>query len=185
MEFNLENLNILSNALEEKVPWQKAVSLEKFQGQYCKCRSNDKRTNGEAKEETWLFFQGHDQFFFHGLDYSKDREMNKVVATLRDLHKVGSNPHAFSSGGVEGTITLSQESRRLLLGKITNSCGEEVSLCDAIVILSCDHDRFISSRSSRGVSPNCDGSDNEDKGTITMEETRSSLCFIGFKHLHS
>ncbi|MCE3216396.1 hypothetical protein HAX54_006341 [Datura stramonium] len=208
MEFNLENLNILSNALEEKVPWQKEV-IREISRAILQCRSGMiKRTNGEAKEETWLFFQGHDvqakekiarelakvvfgsysrftsialsSFSSTKLDYYKrSRDEQSCSYIERFAEAVCSNPHrVFFVEDVEQVDYCSQRGIKKAIerGKITNSCGEEVSLCDAIVILSCDHDRFISSRSSRGVSPNCDGSDNEDKGTITMEETRSSPC---------
>lgn len=63
-EFNSENLNILCNALEKKVPWQREV-IPDIAGTILQCRSGmlrrkEKLRGGEVKEETWLFFQGLD-----------------------------------------------------------------------------------------------------------------------------
>ncbi|XP_057960067.1 protein SMAX1-LIKE 3 [Malania oleifera] len=63
-ELNAENLKTLCNALEKKVPWQKDI-LPEIASTILKCRSGivrrkGKAKNGEAKEETWLFFQGFD-----------------------------------------------------------------------------------------------------------------------------
>lgn len=65
-ELSAENLNILCNALEEKVPWQKDIIAE-IAGTVLQCRSGmvrrrEKSRNGgnEVKEETWLFFKGGD-----------------------------------------------------------------------------------------------------------------------------
>lgn len=206
-EFNLENLNILSNGLEEKVPWQKEA-IKEISRTILKCRSRMiKRTNGEAKEETWLFFQGHDVqakekiarelakvvfgsysrftsialscFSSTKLDYYKRlRDEQSCSYIERFAQAVCSNPHrVFFVEDVEQVDYCSQRGIKKAIerGKITNSSGEEVSLSDAIIILSCDHESFISSRSSRGVSPNCDGLDNEEiKGAnATMEETTS------------
>lgn len=64
-EFNAENLNILCNALEEKVPWQREI-IPEIAGTILQCRSgmlrrkNQPRDNN-TKEETWLFFLGPDE----------------------------------------------------------------------------------------------------------------------------
>ncbi|KAK9072711.1 hypothetical protein SSX86_009146 [Deinandra increscens subsp. villosa] len=63
-EFNGENLKILCNALDKKVPWQKEI-VPDIAGTILKCRSGmvrrkDPQDNEEPKEETWLFFQGID-----------------------------------------------------------------------------------------------------------------------------
>ncbi|PWA38683.1 double Clp-N motif-containing P-loop nucleoside triphosphate hydrolases superfamily protein [Artemisia annua] len=63
-EFNGENLKILCNVLEEKVPWQKDI-VPDIASTILKCRSGmvrrkHKLNNGEPKEETWFFFQGTD-----------------------------------------------------------------------------------------------------------------------------
>ncbi|KAA8518503.1 hypothetical protein F0562_015977 [Nyssa sinensis] len=63
-ELNSENLKILCNALEKKVPWQKDIVPE-IASTILQCRSGMLRRKGkvktmEAKEETWLLFQGVD-----------------------------------------------------------------------------------------------------------------------------
>ncbi|KAI3823363.1 hypothetical protein L1987_04798 [Smallanthus sonchifolius] len=63
-EFNGENLKVLCNALEEKVPWQKDI-VPDIASTILKCRSGmlrrkDQQNNDEPKEETWFFFQGID-----------------------------------------------------------------------------------------------------------------------------
>lgn len=209
-EFNLENLNILSNALEEKVPWQKEA-IKEISRTILESRSGMIKRNGETKEETWLFFQGQDvqakekiarelakvvfgsysrfisialsSFSSMKLDYYKrSRDEQSCSYIERFAQAVCSNPHCvFFVEDVEQVDYCSQRGIKKAIErrKITNpSSGEEVSLSDAIIILSCDHESFISSRSSRGVSPNCDGLDNEEiKGTnaTIMEETNTSI----------
>ncbi|XP_073155685.1 protein SMAX1-LIKE 3 [Henckelia pumila] len=63
-EFNAENLNIICNALEEKVPWQREIIAE-IAGTVLQCRSGmlrrkDNLSSSSKKEETWMFFLGHD-----------------------------------------------------------------------------------------------------------------------------
>lgn len=63
-EFNDQNMKILCNSLEKKVPWQKDI-IPEIVNTILECRSgNSKRkckpNHGEAKEETWLFFLGVD-----------------------------------------------------------------------------------------------------------------------------
>ncbi|GFY97948.1 double Clp-N motif-containing P-loop nucleoside triphosphate hydrolases superfamily protein [Actinidia rufa] len=63
-ELNSENLKTLCNALEKKVPWQKDI-IPEIVTTILQCRSGMVRRKGkvgnsEAKEETWLFFQGVD-----------------------------------------------------------------------------------------------------------------------------
>ncbi|OAY42979.1 protein SMAX1-LIKE 3 [Manihot esculenta] len=63
-ELNAENLKILCNALEKKVPWQKDI-IPEIASTILQCRSGMVRRKGkvrncEAKEETWLLFQGVD-----------------------------------------------------------------------------------------------------------------------------
>ncbi|KAL0910490.1 hypothetical protein M5K25_021478 [Dendrobium thyrsiflorum] len=55
-EVNAENLKILCNGLERKVPWQKAI-IPEIASTILQCRAGMKRRN---KEDTWLFFQGGD-----------------------------------------------------------------------------------------------------------------------------
>ncbi|KAJ4848927.1 hypothetical protein Tsubulata_004584 [Turnera subulata] len=64
-ELNAENLKSLCNALERQVPWQKDI-IPDIASTILRCRSGmirRKRNNGrneEAKEETWMLFQGVD-----------------------------------------------------------------------------------------------------------------------------
>ncbi|XVF82729.1 hypothetical protein PTKIN_Ptkin16aG0072800 [Pterospermum kingtungense] len=62
--FNVENMNILCNALEKKVPWQKEV-IHEIVSTVLECRSGMRKVkswlkHAEIKEETWLFFLGAD-----------------------------------------------------------------------------------------------------------------------------
>ncbi|KAH6756673.1 Double Clp-N motif-containing P-loop nucleoside triphosphate hydrolases superfamily protein [Perilla frutescens var. hirtella] len=70
-EFNAENLNLLCNALEEKVPCQKEI-IPDIAGTILQCRSGMLRRKkqkqkpqlddvDDVKEETWLLFLGPDQ----------------------------------------------------------------------------------------------------------------------------
>lgn len=102
-EFNGENLKILCNALEEKVPWQKDI-VPDIASTILKCRSGmlrrkDKLNNDEPKEETWFFFQGIDS-------QSKEKiakELSKVVfgsdsnLTTVPISNFSSSPRADST----------------------------------------------------------------------------------------
>ncbi|CAN4113976.1 unnamed protein product [Withania somnifera] len=211
-EFNSENLNILSSTLEEKVSWQKDV-IKEISRTILQCRSGMiNKKKGEAKEETWLFFQGNDvqakekiarelakvvfgcysrftsivlsNFSSTKLDYYKRSRHEQSCSSYieRFAEAVCSNPHrVFFVEDVEQVDYCSQRGIKKAIerGKIANSSGEEVSLSDAIIILTCDHESFISSRSSRGVSPNCDGlENNEDKikgANATLMEENTSI----------
>ncbi|KAF8397962.1 hypothetical protein HHK36_016888 [Tetracentron sinense] len=63
-EFNTENLKTLSDALEQKVPWQKDI-IPEIASTILQCRSGMIRRKGklkysETKEDTWFSFQGVD-----------------------------------------------------------------------------------------------------------------------------
>ncbi|XP_059665881.1 protein SMAX1-LIKE 3-like [Cornus florida] len=78
-ELNYENLKILCNALEEKVPWQVNI-IPEIASTVLECRSGKKSRKGklkqtEDKEETWLFFSGVDS---EGKDKIA-RELAKLV----------------------------------------------------------------------------------------------------------
>ncbi|CAH1447603.1 unnamed protein product [Lactuca virosa] len=78
-EFNGENLKILCNALEDKVPWQKDI-VPDIASTILKCRSGmlrrkDKINNNDTKEETWFCFQGIDSHIKGKIA----RELAKVV----------------------------------------------------------------------------------------------------------
>lgn len=183
-EFNSENLNILCNALEEKVPCQREI-IPEIAGTILQCRSGMLRRKDSSsdivKEETWLFFLGPDEseakakiakelakivfgsysrFASTGLSTfvspdcrnkrGRDHQNPSYIEWL--ARSVSQNPHRvfliedFEEGDYWSQVGIKRAIER---GKIGNENGEEVGLCDAIVILSCE--RF-SSR-SRASSP--------------------------------
>ncbi|XP_016445064.1 protein SMAX1-LIKE 3 [Nicotiana tabacum] len=190
-EFNSENLNILSNALEEIVPWQKEI-VHEIAATILQCRSGmirrkEKSLNidSEAKEETWLFFQGPDvqakekiarelakvvfgsysNFVSIALssfkadsteDFRNKRSRNEQSWSYIDKFAqavVSSNNSrcVFFLEDIEQVDYFSQRGIKKAIerGIVTNSSGEELSLNDAIIILSCEN---FSSK-SRACSP--------------------------------
>lgn len=201
-EWNSENLKTLCTALETKVPWQKDI-IPEIASTILQCRSGMVRRKGrfigsEAKEETWLFFQGVDadakekiarelsRLVFGSNDNlvlislssfsstradstetnKRSRDEQSFSYIERFAEAVGKNPsRVFLVEDVEQADYRSQMGikRAIERGRISDSNGKEVSLCDAIVILSCES---FSSR-SRAPSPptkqNSDGSEVEEK----------------------
>ncbi|KAL7133639.1 hypothetical protein ABFS83_12G155700 [Erythranthe nasuta] len=87
-EFNAENLNIICNALEKKVPWQKEI-IPEIAGTILQCRSgmlrrrrreDQLKVNADVcnKEETWLCFLGPDGGGTRGKE-EISRELARVV----------------------------------------------------------------------------------------------------------
>ncbi|XVF24625.1 hypothetical protein REPUB_Repub13aG0143300 [Reevesia pubescens] len=75
---NAENMNILCNALEKKVPWQKEV-IPEIVSTILECRSGMRKVKSwlkhrELKEETWLFFLG--------ADYEAKKKIARELARL-------------------------------------------------------------------------------------------------------
>ncbi|XP_022743934.1 protein SMAX1-LIKE 3-like [Durio zibethinus] len=75
---NAENLNILCNALEKKVPWQKEV-IPEIVRTILECRSGMRKVKSwlkqrELKDETWLCFLG--------ADYEAKRKIARELARL-------------------------------------------------------------------------------------------------------
>ncbi|KAL8505179.1 hypothetical protein ACS0TY_016407 [Phlomoides rotata] len=180
-EFNAENLNILCNALEEKVPSQRGI-IPEIAGTILQCRSGMLRRKDSTyfKEETWLFFLGPDE------SQSKEkiaRELAKIVFGSyscfvsigsssfgspddcrnkrgRDermsyvewlARSVSENPHRvfFIEEFEEGDYWTHVGIKRAIeSGKIGSESGDEVGLCDAIIILSCERFRSRSRASS-------------------------------------
>ncbi|WMV52489.1 hypothetical protein MTR67_045874 [Solanum verrucosum] len=201
-EFNSENLNILSNALEEIVPWQKGSVIQEIVATILQCRSKmirrkEKNLTNEAKQETWLFFQGPDvhakekiarelanvvfgsysNFVSIGLsnfcsNFSNKRSRDEQSWSYIDKfgQGVACNSHCvFYLDDLEEIdyCSLRGIKKAIERGTITNSSsGEEVSLDDAIIILSCDN---FGSKSSRGCSPNV-------KQKIEEKISTSSSC---------
>lgn len=186
-EFNCENLNILCNALEQKVPWQKDV-IPDIAGTILQCRSGmlrrkeKVRNTGitDVKEETWLFFQGVDvqakeniarelakiifgsysKFISVALgsfsSYSTSEDMIKNKRSRDELDSssylerlaqaISEDPHrVFFVEDVEQADLCSRVGikRAIQRGRINSGGGgggddQEVSLSDAIIILSCE-----------------------------------------------
>lgn len=201
-EFNSENLNILSNALEEIVPWQKGSVVQEIVATILQCRSKmirrkEKNLTNEAKQETWLFFRGPDvhakekiarelanvvfgsysNFVSIGLsnfcsNFSNKRSRDEERWSYIDKfgQGVACNSHCvFYLEDLEELdyCSLRGIKKAIERGTIVNSSsGEEVSLDDAIIILSCDK---LGYKSSRGCSPNV-------KQKIEEKISTSSSC---------
>ncbi|KAG0457912.1 hypothetical protein HPP92_023069 [Vanilla planifolia] len=58
-EVNAENLKVLCNALEKRVPWQTAI-IPEIASTILQCRAGMTKKSGNSREDTWLFFQGGD-----------------------------------------------------------------------------------------------------------------------------
>ncbi|KAL3532153.1 hypothetical protein ACH5RR_005674 [Cinchona calisaya] len=215
-EFNAENLNILCNALEQKVPWQRAV-VPDIAGTILQCRSGMLRRkeikiigHHEVKEETWLFFQGVDvqakekiarelakvvfgsysnflsiplsTFSSSRTDDSTDQDLrnkrsrNEQNCIARLAQAISLNPHrVFLVEDLEQADFCSQMGikRAIERGRITNdSSGEEVSLGDAIIILSCESFSSRSRACSPPIKQKLDGLLKEEK-RATIEENTS------------
>ncbi|KAG8376823.1 hypothetical protein BUALT_Bualt09G0103900 [Buddleja alternifolia] len=177
--FNAENLNILCNALEKKVPWQRDI-IPEVSGTILQCRSGmlrrKEKVKSDVKEETWLFFLGPDaqakekiskelakvvfgsysNFVSIGImsrvDYSEDYYGNKrgrdeescSSYIERFAQSVSANPHRVFFVEDLDLVDYSSQmgiKRAIERGRINNASGEEVSLCDAIVVLSCERFR--------------------------------------------
>ncbi|KAH6798920.1 Double Clp-N motif-containing P-loop nucleoside triphosphate hydrolases superfamily protein [Perilla frutescens var. frutescens] len=150
-EFNAENLNLLCNALEEKVPSQKEI-IPDIAGTILQCRSGMLRRKkqkqkpqlddvDDAKEETWLLFLGPDQ--------SQAKE--KIARELARIVFVSENPRrVFFVENFEQADYSSQMGlkRAIEKGRIVDENGHELALCDAIVILSCESFSSTTSRAS-------------------------------------
>lgn len=100
-EFNAENLNLLCNALEEKVPWQKPI-IPEIAGTVLQCRSGMMKRKGHGggvREETWLLFLGRDD----GRGKEKiARELAKVVfGCYSRFHCIGMSTFVDSSPSEE------------------------------------------------------------------------------------
>uniref|UniRef100_A0A5B6YN92 Clp R domain-containing protein n=1 Tax=Davidia involucrata TaxID=16924 RepID=A0A5B6YN92_DAVIN len=210
-ELNSENLKTLCNALEKKVPWQKDIVPE-IASTILQCRSGMVRrkgkvitsTSSEAKEETWLFFQGVDvdakekiarelarlvfgsqsnfvsialsSFSSTRADSTEDlrnkrtRDEQSCSYVERFAEALSNNPHrVFLVEDVEQADYCSQMGikRAIERGRIS-SANDEVSLGDAIIILSCES---FSSR-SRACSPpikHKSSDDDSEKGGVSLD----------------
>ncbi|GAB4833269.1 hypothetical protein Ancab_031516 [Ancistrocladus abbreviatus] len=207
-EYTPENFKALSNALEQKVSWQKGI-ISEIVNTVLECRSGKRSRKGnvkdrEMKEETWLFF--------HGLDRDGKGKIARELATLafgserkfmsislsnfssstkadsmedssnkrardeqscsyveRFAEAVSRDPHrVFFVEDIDQVDYSSQMGIKKAIerGIIINYNGEEISLNDAIIILSCDS---FSSR-SRACSPS------KKQKTIEEEKEGNGPC---------
>ncbi|XP_051131260.1 protein SMAX1-LIKE 3-like isoform X2 [Andrographis paniculata] len=159
-EFNARNLNMLCDALEEKVPWQREI-IPEIAGTVLECRSGmlkRKDSNG-VKEETWLLFLGPDDHAQTKLKIS--RELARIVfgsyscftsigvKTLIDSngliewlgHEVSTDPHRvflvedFEQADNPTRIAMSRAIESGRIGASEN--GGEVGFLDAIIVFTC------------------------------------------------
>ncbi|KAH6806183.1 hypothetical protein C2S51_031014 [Perilla frutescens var. frutescens] len=171
-EFNANNLNTLCNALEEKVPRQKQI-IPEIAGTILQCRSRMvRRKQGsnvlDHKEETWMFFLGQDaqakveisrnlaKFVFGSysnfvsIGMSRRERDDRVCSSYveRFAREVSANPHRVFLLEDFERVDCSSRMRikgAIERGRMSDKDGEEFSLFDAIVILSCE--RFSSTSS--------------------------------------
>ncbi|XP_010553588.1 PREDICTED: protein SMAX1-LIKE 3-like isoform X2 [Tarenaya hassleriana] len=207
-EVNSENVRVLCDALEKKVPWQKDIVPE-IARTVLKCRSgstNRKQLsdkNDDVKEETWLIFEGGDvkakekiarelaklvfgsqnRFVSICLSSLSSTRADSTKAYLRNKRTrderswshietlseaVSNDPHrVFFLEDIDQTDHFSQMGfkRAIERGRVQNASGEEASLGDSVVILSCESFRSRTRTSSPRKS---DGSDHsEDKNVTT------------------
>ncbi|CAL5357005.1 unnamed protein product [Camellia sinensis] len=210
-ELNSENLKSLCDALEKKVPWQKDIVPE-IATTVLKCRSGMARRKGkvrstsEAKEVTWLVFQGVDvdakekiarelarlvfsshsslvsialnSFSSPRADSTEDfrnkrsRDEQSCSYVERFAEAVSANPHrVFLVEDVEQADYFSQMGikRAIERGRIGNSNGKEVSLYDAIVILSCESFSSRSRTCSPPIKQKSDGCEEEASPCVSLD----------------
>ncbi|XP_010526754.1 PREDICTED: protein SMAX1-LIKE 3 [Tarenaya hassleriana] len=207
-EMNPENLSVLCDALEKKVPWKKDI-IPEIASTILKCRSGSttrkqpKDKNKDLKEETWFFFEGVDveakekiarelaelvfgsenrfvsiclsSFSSTRADSTEDlrnkraRDEQSWSYIEKFSEAISSDPHrVFFVEDIEQADYFSQMGfkRAIERGRVHNANGEESSVGDSIVILSCESFR---SR-SRACSPRkSDGSDHSEDKNVTLD----------------
>ncbi|KAK6929042.1 Clp, repeat (R) domain [Dillenia turbinata] len=113
-ELNLENLRILSDGLEKKVPKQKEL-IPEIANTILQCRSGMKRRKvkleaeeSENKEETWLFFLGND---LEGKE-KMAMELAKIVfGTYRSFISIGLSNFSSTKADSTGEIRNKRDIR--------------------------------------------------------------------------
>ncbi|KAL3646952.1 hypothetical protein CASFOL_009496 [Castilleja foliolosa] len=199
-EFKAENLNILCNVLEKKFACHKDI-IPEIAGTILQCRSGmlrrkeqeDNYNNiNDAKQETWLLFQGPD------VAQAKEKiskELAKVVfGSYSSFVSIGltsgfvfdeedyksyierfgeavyRNPHrVFFLDDLEQVDYCTKKviKRAIERGRIRNANGEEFGFCDAIIVLSCES---LKSRSSSSDCSPGNGAGEEDKsGCVSLD----------------
>ncbi|KAL2554170.1 Double Clp-N motif-containing P-loop nucleoside triphosphate hydrolase superfamily protein [Forsythia ovata] len=184
-EFTAENLNILCNELEKKVPRQKEI-IPEIAATILQCRSGMLRRKGK-KQETWLYFQGLDAQAKQEIA----RELAKIIfgsysnfisvnllssfssstrenSIQRFAQEVTANPHrVFFVQDLENADYCSKNGikRAIERGRLVNTNGEEFSLCDAIIILSSESSSRTCSSSTKQKSDES----MEEKGCVSLD----------------
>ncbi|PKA56316.1 Chaperone protein ClpB1 [Apostasia shenzhenica] len=197
-EVNAENLKILCNALEEKVPWQRAI-IPDIASTILQCRAGIIRKRDHCKlvsrnkKETWLFFRGGD---FEGKERIARELANLVFGSHTNFVKFGlsnfspsrvfpeklakamkENPHGVFL--VEDIEQLDSYSKVIIKsaverGRIRVTNGEEVAIGDAIVILSCESFDSRSKECSPSPKQKMESSGN----TAEAEEKEKESCIL-------
>ncbi|KAF2289653.1 hypothetical protein GH714_037723 [Hevea brasiliensis] len=157
-ELNAENLKTLCNAMEKKVPWQKDI-IPEIASTILKCSFSS--TRADSTEDC---------------RNKRSREEQSCSYIERFAEALSSNPHrVFFVEDVEQADYCSQMGfkRAIERGRITNANGEEVSLSDAIIILSCESFSSRSRACSPPIKQKTDNSQEQEQGpsSATMEET--------------
>ncbi|KAG6522899.1 protein SMAX1-LIKE 3-like [Zingiber officinale] len=164
-ELSAENLKTLCIALEEQVPWQKHI-ISDIASTILQCRSGMRRRKeqsepAEAKQETWLLFQGSD---FEGKVKIAMELARLVFGSYTDFIPISSeashgylerfaeairdNPHSvILMEEIEQVDYQMQEGimNAIGSGRIKRSSGEEIGVSDAIIILTCESFEHTSS----------------------------------------
>ncbi|CAI9766414.1 unnamed protein product [Fraxinus pennsylvanica] len=190
-EFTAENLNILCTGLEKKVPRQKEI-IPEISSAILQCRSGMLRRK-DKKQETWLYFQGLDAHAKQEIarelakiifgSYSNFTSVNLLScfssSTREDsiqrlTQEVTINPHrVFFVQHMEHADYCSKTGIKMAIerGRMRNANGEEVSLYDAIIILSSDS---ISSRTCSFSTKQKSGESMHKKGWVSLD---LNICF--------
>ncbi|KAG6513488.1 hypothetical protein ZIOFF_023818 [Zingiber officinale] len=183
-ELSAKNLKTLCSALEEQVPWQKHI-ISDIASTILQCRSGMRRRSErsepeEAKQETWLLFQGSD---FEGKVKIAMEIARLVFGSYTDFISISSeashgyierfaeairdNPHSCIL--MEDMEQVDYQTQQGIMnaigsGRIKRSGGEEISVSDAIIILTCESIEYSSSSacSTPTAKPGTDFDDRKD-----------------------
>ncbi|BFG20942.1 hypothetical protein CerSpe_072160 [Prunus speciosa] len=109
-EFNAENVKLLCEEIEDKVPWQKEI-IPEIATTILKCRSGMSQRKGnlkhkEDKEESWLFFLGFDS---KGKEKIARELARLVFGSQNNFVSIGLS--SFSSPRVDSTEEYSKNKR--------------------------------------------------------------------------
>lgn len=216
-ELNAENLKILCNALERRVPRHKDVAPD-IASAVLQCRSGmTRRMRRQEKPSsmTWLLFQGrdtdgkkamaqeiaklifgsHTKFTFisiteftlvHSdsssgeLTLKRQRSPDDEHGYLQRLYEaIRENPHqVIMIDGIEQLDNEAEISVKKVIanGRIRGCNGDEISLEDAIIVLSCEAFDSTSRASSPRVKQRIMSNDGEEEDGSSIEKGVKS-CF--------